>query len=72
MPDEDLAEYLARRIFNASMLAEPGDVRRIAFKGVRQENGVERDFGGFNQHALRDFIRKALAERPTDSAGEQQ
>lgn len=57
MTDDELARYLARRIFEAPYGCEPDQVQRIQFRG----HG-ESDMGGFCESALAEHILAALQE----------
>lgn len=52
---EQLAKYLARKVFECPAGSEPDDVRRIQFRGVG-----EIDMGGLCEAALARVLLKAL------------
>lgn len=56
--NRELANRLAREIFEAPYGVEPDAVRRIQFKGGTFSD--ETDLGGFNETALADHIMEAL------------
>jgi hypothetical protein len=58
MTNRELADRLAREIFEAPQGIEPDVVRRIQFKGGRSMD--ETDLGGFCESALADHIWTAL------------
>lgn len=56
-----LAQFLARKIFEAPAGANPNDVQRIAYRGcVVGSHGAERDYGGSNEDSLAKILFDAL------------
>lgn len=56
-----LSQFLARKVFEAPVGANPNDVQRIAYRGcVVGSHGAERDYGGSNEHSLTGILHQAL------------
>jgi hypothetical protein len=70
MNNRELANRLAREIFEAPHGIEPDAVRRIQFKGGRAMD--ETDLGGFCEAALADHLFEVLGRLhlPTTGATE--
>lgn len=56
-----IAAFLARKVFEAPVGANPNDVQRIAYRGCTVgSSGAERDYGGSNEDSLTDILFQAL------------
>jgi hypothetical protein len=64
----ELANRLAREIFEAPYGVKPDAVRRIQFKGGTYNN--ETDLGGFNEQALADHLMEVLGRLQVTVSGD--
>lgn len=58
-----LAAFLARKVFEAPVGANPNDVQRIAYRGCTVgSSGAERDYGGSGEESLTGILFRALQD----------